>query len=664
KGAIRVLPALVFAAISIIVAYAGYFLIQSATERLLEDEAKLDTELWTSFVKRNIRDLPAIARGNPATVETLAYLGYAREAGLVYSFRVYDANSVLRLRSDARGRSPDHAQEERIGGIFAESVRNRTLKTVIRQGSGQGEPAYYASTLLPITDGRDIAGWVIADIEQTDRRALFFAMAAKVSLSVGSLLAIAPLLGFWRRSRQRKKAERQLHVISHRDQLTDLPNRGHFLKLVDRHLHDPAARDKSAALILLEVSGIANLSQTAGQQTADDVIVRLAHRLVDMTIEGSEVAALDHARFGFFLRDTEDALSVMALAKRLTVELTQDAAIDGQAMPIHIHAGIAMSGSGGNDSLALLRNAELALQAAQQQGGPGYSFFNPDVAKDAKRRIAIQRAIADALANRTFRLDFQPVYNIRTGELGGFEALIRLHDAELGSVSPVEFIPIAEQSGLIGKIGAWCLDEACRVASQWPPHLQVSVNLSPSQFYTGSLITDVRLALDINQFPAYRLEVEITEGTLLKDSDLVLQQLSILREMGVAVALDDFGTGYSSLSYLWKFPFSKIKIDRSFVQALDETQSARGILRSIIKLGHGLGHTVTAEGIENAHQLDVLRELGCDLAQGYLLDRPARVADLAAIILRNFARGLPRSTDEAAEGSARPALPQAGTAIA
>jgi EAL domain-containing protein (putative c-di-GMP-specific phosphodiesterase class I) len=327
---------------------------------------------------------------------------------------------------------------------------------------------------------------------------------------------------------------------------------------------------------------------------------------------------------------------------------------------MQVHAGIGLSSSDGDDAPTLLRSAELALRSAQEQGTPGYGFFNPEIAQDARRRVAVQRAVADAVANQSFRLDFQPIYNIRTGELNGFEALIRLHDSELGAISPVEFIPIAEQTGSINRIGAWCLEEACRIASEWPPHLLVSVNLSPSQFYSGSLIADVRSALDRNRFPSYRLEVEITEGTLLKDSELVLQQLGVLRDMGLAVALDDFGTGYSSLSYLWKFPFSKIKIDRSFIQALDETQSARGILRSIVKLGHGLGLSVTAEGIETIKQLGALRELGCDLAQGFLLDRPARVADLAGIILRNFAQGLTRKSREALTETAKAG--QAGVA--
>jgi EAL domain-containing protein (putative c-di-GMP-specific phosphodiesterase class I) len=323
---------------------------------------------------------------------------------------------------------------------------------------------------------------------------------------------------------------------------------------------------------------------------------------------------------------------------------------NGTTISCQCHSGIALSSTDGNTAATLARSAELALLTAREQGTPGYGFFNPEIADDVARRIAVRRAVTRAAETQDFRLDFQPVYNIRTGELNGFEALIRLNDPELGEISPAEFIPVAEQAGLIRQIGAWCLQEACRVAVEWPAHLIVAVNLSPSQFLSGALIGDVRKALEDNRFPSYRLEVEITEGTLLNDSELVLGQLRVLRDLGVAVALDDFGTGYSSLSYLWKFPFSKLKIDRSFVSALDESPSAKGIVRSIIKLGHGLGLTVTGEGIENTKQLGILRDLGCDMAQGYLLDRPARTAELAAIILRNFANGLTRRIRETGSG--------------
>jgi EAL domain-containing protein (putative c-di-GMP-specific phosphodiesterase class I) len=324
-------------------------------------------------------------------------------------------------------------------------------------------------------------------------------------------------------------------------------------------------------------------------------------------------------------------------------------------------AGIALAPVDGATAEELSRSARLALDFCKEPGSPGYGFFNPQVVQASRRRMEVQRALNDAVAAQSFRLEFQPVYKIKTGELAGFESLMRLEDPRLGPISPAEFIPAAEQSGLISRLGAWCLEEACRVAAEWPSHLVVAVNLSPAQFYSGALIADVHRALDLAKFPAYRLEVEITEGTLLRESEVVLEQLRILREMGVAVVLDDFGTGYSSLSYLWKFPFSKIKIDRAFVAALDTAASARGIIRSIVRLGRGLGLSVTAEGIETAKQLTALRELGCEFAQGYLLGRPARLEDVAAIVLRNFAQALPhRGRDTTADVVPVPVLAAKG----
>jgi len=260
-----------------------------------------------------------------------------------------------------------------------------------------------------------------------------------------------------------------------------------------------------------------------------------------------------------------------------------------------------------------------------------------------RRREQVETAIATALVRQQgLHLNYQPIHDMQGGTLAGFEALIRLDDPVLGSLAPSEFIPVAEQSGLIARLGDWALEEACRAASGWPGHLIVAVNLSPAQFLSMSLTGTIQRTLATQGLCPSRLEVEITEGTLMRESELVLRQLRQLREMGVGVALDDFGTGYSSLAYLWKFPFSKLKIDRSFTGALEQSAPARNILRSIVELGHGLGMTVTAEGIETHRQFSSLRAIGCDLAQGYLLGRPAREADLAAVILRDFLKGLPR----------------------
>jgi predicted signal transduction protein with EAL and GGDEF domain len=629
--------------------------VQHATTGLMEAEARADAQTWASYLRRNLPDLPRITAGGAPSSETLAFLSQARDVGGVFSFRVYNNEGLLQLRSEDFGRRLSRNQPiSLVDPDFATTIIEGQAATRVREGHAIGEPKHYATTMLPIYDDKQRVGWLITNIDQTERHALFFAMASQVSIAVGSLLALAPLLGFWYRTRQKRQAERQLQDFSRRDALTGLDNRQTFMAEVEKRLAGPAETASKTALIVIEITDLSTIDQDFGLQAAECQIIATALRLTHLTPEDGKLGRIDTARFGLLLGRVADPMDVLTLTKELTVKLSEAVDWNGQTLSSQAHAGIGLSKSDGGEAATLLRSAEMALRSAQEQGAPGYGFFNPAIAQDARRRLAVQRAVAEATANNAFRLDFQPVYNIRNGELAGFEALIRLHDSELGAISPGEFIPIAEQTGLINRIGTWCLQEACRVAADWPAHLVVAVNLSPSQFYSGSLLNDVQQALINNRFPSYRLEVEITEGTLLKDSELVMEQLRALRELGVAVALDDFGTGYSSLSYLWKFPFSKLKIDRSFVMALDETQSARGILRSIVKLGHGLGLTVTAEGIENNKQFTTLRDLGCDLAQGYLLDRPSRVEDLAAIILRNFAKGLQRRPREAGAGSTAP----------
>ncbi len=646
----RLLHLITCLALSLCAAVLAFIFVQTAVTGQIATQAQLDAELWLDEVSRNAGSLPLLARGGMPSLETQELLRQAREIGRVHSFHIYDTQGRLKLASGDLAKTRTRNQpEERINAEFSKSLRTGEPATFIHQGTRIGEPVWFASTALPVRgDDGKIAGWMVTKVDQFERHALFFGLATRFTLTACVLLVLAPLLGFWYKTRQKTVLQRRLKILSQHDQLTGLQNMASFLNRMDAQLSGSRNDQSQCALIVCEIAELHLIDQNFGQQAADNAIVATSNRLSEVKPDRSEIAYLDHARYGLFVHGVTDTMAILSLAKELTTKLSESIGWHGEEISVQVHAGIALSASDGHAAEPLLRSAELALRSAQEQGTPGYGFFNPEIAQDTRRRLAVQKAVADAVVAQSFRLDFQPVYNIKTGELNGFEALMRLHDAELGSISPAEFIPIAEQAGLINRIGAWCLQEACRVAAEWPAHLMVAVNLSPAQFYSGSLMNDVRNALDQNRFPAYRLEVEITEGTLLKDSELVLQQLRVLRDMGVAVALDDFGTGYSSLSYLWKFPFSKLKIDRSFIQALDETQSARGILRSIMKLGHGLGLTVTAEGIESTKQLTILRDLGCDLAQGYLLDRPAHVTDLAAIILRNFAKGLSRRNREPA----------------
>ena len=624
----------------------GYLLISVATHKLLEAEARIDAVRWSRHLTANMPDLPQIAEGAAPSAASQVMIDRTLADGYLVSFKVYDVRGFLKLRSDDTGIAAlagGHIAATDPG--FAPALAATAGGTILTEVQRGGETGFIASELLPIKSGQATVGWLLLKLDQTERQKLFSRVSAQASLAICSLLIAAPLFGFWYRARSKAQLERTLAALSKRDQLTGFMLKSALLEKIGVHLN-ARANDARSALILCELTGASAIAGTYGQHTEEQMIREAACRVANVVAGRGAIATASRASFLIYIDEVSDPMSALSLAKDVSLALSAEADFDGVKISCRCHCGIALTSSDGRTATQLMRNAELAIISLREQDGPGYGFYNPEQAKESNRRLAVRRALAEATEKHRFHLDFQPVYNIRTGELNGFEALIRLHDSELGNVSPAEFIPIAEDSGLINQIGAWALDEACRIAVQWPSHLMVAVNLSPSQFMSGTLIADVRRALDDNQYPSYRLEVEITEGTLMNDSEVVLRQLRILRDMGIAVALDDFGTGYSSLSYLWKFPFSKLKIDRSFVNALGESASAKGILRSIIKLGHGLGLTVTAEGIENPRQLNTLRDLGCDLAQGYLLDRPARIADLAAIILRNFANGLSRRARE------------------
>ena len=487
-----------------------------------------------------------------------------------------------------------------------------------------------------------IRGGVMAVVAVT---AVLFWPAPAVPLPIAAVFAASALLLGYR------LAERQAEPGTNEPIPGLLPQEG-VRTALDRHLASPQAEARKGALIHCELSATAAITAPHGLHLEEKLIEEAMARLATILPADAAASRAGHGTFLVFLPGMSDPMEVVGLARAITSSLAGGIEDAGLRRPLSCQIGIALAPQDGTTAEDLLRSAELALAAARGQDSPGYGFFDPLSAAAAARRLDVQRAIVAAHAAQSLRLVYQPIHHMRSGELAGFEALMRLDDPELGAIPPSEFIPAAEEAGLINGIGNWALDDACRTAALWPAHLVVAVNLSPAQFMSGTIVQAVRQSLERHGLPAYRLEVEITEGTLMQDSELVLSQLRILREMGVGVALDDFGTGYSSLGYLWKFPFSKLKIDRSFVVALDVSASAKGILRSIVKLGHGLGMTVTAEGIESPRQLAGIRELGCDMVQGYLLGKPCPQDELAAIIMRNFALHISRRTRQTARPAA------------
>ena len=441
------------------------------------------------------------------------------------------------------------------------------------------------------------------------------------------------------------KLETDIEWLSRRDQLTGLFNRVAFLAEVDNHLLSKNGPNRGGAMVEIVVRGVPRISGTLGRHVADYVISSLAARLNRMLLPTNTTARIDHNHFAILLHDINDPLEALTLAKEILANLSQSVDWLDRHLNVELAAGVALATDNEGDGANFLHNAELALKSATTRGGPAYAFFNPALAQGAKRRNDVLLALQSCIEKNQLSLSYQPVFDSKTRQLAGFEALLRFYTPELGSVPPGEFIPVAEEAGLIDRIGTWALAEACNAASAWPSNLIVAVNISPEQFYSGSLVTVVHNALEMASFPAYRLELEITEGVFLKDSDAVLSQLSTLREMGCSIALDDFGIGYSSLSYLWKFPFSKLKIDRAFVSALDSTVVAKGVLQSIIGLAENLGLKITAEGIETEAQAKALTDLGANYLQGFHLGYPTKVADLPGLMMKAVSGRFPEAAN-------------------
>ena len=280
----------------------------------------------------------------------------------------------------------------------------------------------------------------------------------------------------------------------------------------------------------------------------------------------------------------------------------------------------------------LLKASDMALYSAKAAGRGTYRLYEPSMDDEVRMKRKLELDLRQALTDEQFELHYQPFFDMTTRTVLGFEALIRWHHPERGLVSPGDFIPIAEETGLIAPIGAWALRQACRDAMAWPADTRIAVNVSSVQFKTTDVARDVRAALDEAGLPPHRLELEITESTLMEQGDATVGVLRELRDLGVSISMDDFGTGYSSLSYLRRFPLSKIKIDRSFVMDLGSSTNVEVIIKSIIDIARTLDMTTTAEGIETAEQLELLGALGCDMGQGYYFSKPRPLADLAALI--------------------------------
>ena len=432
---------------------------------------------------------------------------------------------------------------------------------------------------------------------------------------------------------ERKHVEQRIAHMAHHDALTDLPNRVLLRERLEQEL-TYVQRGGQLAVLYLDFDNFKGTNDTLGHSTGDELLKGAADRLRGCLRDTDFIARLGGDEFAIVQTPLGQLTDAAILAQRLRDEMVRvPFELSGHQIVVDISIGIAVAPDDGIDADHLLKSADMALYGAKSEGRGTYRYFEPEMDARMKARRALEVDLRKALVNGEFELYYQPIVSLQNNEVSGCEALLRWHHPARGVISPAEFIPVAEDTGLMIPIGEWVLRQACADAATWPDEIKVAVNVSPVQLRNDAWGHIVVTSLAASGLPAHRLELEITESVLMQNSEATLRMLHQLRELGVRIAMDDFGTGYSSLSYLRSFPFNKIKIDRCFIDDLLNSVNSVQIVHAVASLASGLNMITTAEGVETERQLEIIRAAGCTEMQGYLFSPPRPVEEILPLIL-------------------------------
>ncbi|MBR0934775.1 bifunctional diguanylate cyclase/phosphodiesterase [Bradyrhizobium jicamae] len=504
--------------------------------------------------------------------------------------------------------------------------RDKFLDMTLREIWPKDEWAIHSEALREVGDvyqsSRD---WRHIKADGSEIHVLTFGRRVVFDGREGYLVAVVDIT-------ERRAAEARIAHMAHHDGLTNLPNRDFHQQRLTEALERGRRGNTRVAVMGIDLDLFKNVNDSFGHPMGDRLLKRVAERLRSVVSGDNLAARLGGDEFAVVLAADVSPNEASAFAGRLIEVLSAPYDIDGLEVVVGASIGIALSPSDGTTSEELMRNADMALYRAKSEGGGVHHFFEPAMDQQAQKRRDMERDLRAAFTNGEFELHYQPLVDIAADRTSGFESLLRWRHPQKGMVSPAEFIPVAEDIGLIVALGEWVLREACSEATKWPGDVKVAVNLSPVQFRSRNLVQAVISALAHSGLSPRRLELEITESVFLAETEADLAILHQLRELGVSISMDDFGTGYSSLSYLRSFPFDKIKIDRSFVKDLARRSDCLAIVRAISGLGRSLNITTTAEGVETVDQLDWLRAEGCNEVQGFLFSAAKPAGEIAALL--------------------------------
>ena len=592
-----------------------YFVLLSTINRVIDEDARLAAAPWSAYLVTHPDEVQRLQHGEGLSSRASQFFSSYALGQNIVGFRLFANGAVL----------------------FGMVAPELATKATSLAGSRSLAAASLLGTKLPlrIGEGPPLRLEVLSD--QSARRNVFHDELVWAFTALSFLTACSfgvPALVFLHELAQPERGEEKMEFLAQHDLMTTLMNRTAFNSALERQLAG-ARKDEQTALHFIDLDRFKSVNDSLGHNVVDELIKSVAAKLQSVLGPRDFVARFGGDEFVMAQIGVQsmEAAELRALQIREAISST---------MPVgdhHVRAtasiGIAVAPRDGRSLSDLTRAADLALYSAKGSGRDTSRMYDPQMDVALQKRRCIEKSLLQAVACNGFDLHFQPMVEAGAKSILGFEVLLRLKSESGETLAPVDFIPVAEEMGLISHIGSWVIRKACAAAAAWPDGLTVAVNLSPRQFENGELCGIVEAALSDSGLDARRLELEITEGHLLTDTDRVIAQLRQLKSLGVSIAMDDFGTGYSSLSYLWRFPFDKLKIDRSFMRVLSEGDAqASSILNTIVALGRTLNLQVTAEGVETEEQARRLEHLNCDQLQGYHFGHPMPEAEIPATILR------------------------------
>lgn len=571
---------------------------------------------WATQILATAPDLPAFLATPGGASPPRRSLGNALPTGPVQDYRVYDLNGDLR--------------------VWVENPAT---------ASRNSEPTFHTRVSLPIASGGKKIGTIVSDIDASSLHNFLVAVAAKISLLLSIAIGFLLFIGMLVRINSRQDTMRSSNRLMQNDTVTSTLNQSEFLEILSNSHSQEVSQHTTTHLFLLNLDRFARVNERLGMSIGNVLLKLVAERLRLACGDAVLCAHIKGDTFGV-IADERDG---KRLQKTLQQAFSQPFSFGPNVIRLSASIGAAASTAGFHSSDQLYHHAELALRAAKTNGGHQLVTYDSDTVMEFGEIDRIATAVEDACQNNNFELHYQPVVDSKTRKLCSFEALIRLTAADGEKIGPDRFIPVAERIGRIEEIGLWTLREACRTVAGLPRHISMAVNLSVQQFNSGNLVSEVAQIIKETRVDPSRIELEVTEGIMIGDTDPVFQQLTELQALGIKIALDDFGTGYSSLNYLWRFTFDKLKIDQAFIRASDHNPKAHALLAKIVEVGRVLDMKVTAEGIETEAHAIRIADLGCDFSQGYLFGKAIPQTSLAAVVISEFAEYIRRQTGGQAE---------------